>query len=240
MSVTDNDEIRRRDAPAPTAGGSLAAALVAFQKALPAVREAETAHVTSAKGSYRYDFAPLATVVAEVLPRLAAVGLAYTARPEVLDEGRMVLRAELLHVTGERLTATWPLPRDADAQRLGIAVSFARRYCLLALCGVAPGGDDAGPPHVPPAARSAPASAGDLSPPAGSDGSTDRTDDAQRRMRRLFALLRDSAVDDRMTWASGLLGREITSYGQLAATEVEQLIAALDQPRWRVSGEPAP
>ncbi|MBL8927069.1 MAG: ERF family protein [Pseudonocardia sp.] len=223
---------------AVTPGSGLAAALVEFQRALPAVREAETAHVTSAKGSYRYDFAPLATVVGEVLPRLAAVGLAYTARPEVLDGGRLVLRAELLHVDGERLSATWPLPGDADAQRLGIAVSFARRYCLLALCGVAPGGDDAGPLHAPPATRPA-TRRDDPSREAAAAGSGDRTDDQQRQMRRLFALLRDSPVDDRKAWASGLLGREVTSYGQLTGGEVERLIAALAGDRPHRAGRTA-
>ncbi|MGL5908716.1 MAG: RecT family recombinase [Phycicoccus sp.] len=48
------------------------------------------------------------------------------------------------------------------------------------------------------------------------------------QQKRLFALLRDTEIDDRWTWASGILGREVASYGQLTAADAETLIERLE------------
>lgn len=50
----------------------------------------------------------------------------------------------------------------------------------------------------------------------------------QPQQRKLFALLRDADIDDRFTWASGLLGREVTSYGQLTVGDAAHLIDRLE------------
>jgi len=45
--------------------------------------------------------------------------------------------------SGESLTGTVPVGRPGqDWQSLGGAITYARRYCLVAATGVAPGGDD--------------------------------------------------------------------------------------------------
>ena len=46
---------------------------------------------------------------------------------------------------------------------------------------------------------------------------------------KLFALLRKTDIDDRNGWASGVLGRDITSYGQLTVADAATLIKRLEQ-----------
>lgn len=51
---------------------------------------------------------------------------------------------------------------------------------------------------------------------------------SQEQMRKLFALIREADIEDRMTYASGLLNRDISSYGQLTAADAHQLIDNLE------------
>jgi hypothetical protein len=50
----------------------------------------------------------------------------------------------------------------------------------------------------------------------------------QKRMRRLFALLRDTEVGDRHEHATRVLGRPVGSYQSLTAGDVEHLIENLE------------
>lgn len=51
---------------------------------------------------------------------------------------------------------------------------------------------------------------------------------SQEQMRKLFALIREADIHDRMTYASRLLNRDISSYGQLTASDAHQLIDNLE------------
>ncbi len=129
-------------APVPT---SLAAALAEFQRDLPAVVKSETATVpTKTGGSYKYSYADLAKVSAVVLPRLGAVGLSYSAKPTLNADGKFVLAYRLLHVSGESESGEYPLPQSGTAQEHGSAITYARRYTLCSVTGVAPDEDDDG------------------------------------------------------------------------------------------------
>jgi len=66
--------------------------------------------------------------------------------------------------------------------------------------------------------------------PAGADVG-DRMTQAQQG--KLFALLREVDIDDRWAWASGLLNREVTSYGQLTVADAAVLIDNLEAPLGR-------
>lgn len=121
--------------------GQLAEALAAAQAELPRIGKDNTAQVRSEKGQYSYSYADLADVSAAVLPVLARNGLAWTTLPTVLD-GAFVLRYELLHTSGEALRGVYPLPNPGDPQKMGSAITYARRYTLCAVSGVAPDADD--------------------------------------------------------------------------------------------------
>lgn len=119
---------------------SLAAALAAFQAALPSVTKNRAGQARGARTRY----ADLAEVSSEVLPLLGAHGLSFSARPTLLDDGRFVLAYALRHETGGEDTGMYPLPQNAGPQDLGSALTYARRYTLMAVTGVAPDDDDDG------------------------------------------------------------------------------------------------
>lgn len=133
-----------------TKHGSLAAALAAFQADLPKV------HKGSSNTHFKSKYAALEDIALVVLPALAAQGLAWITRP-TQDDGALVLAYELRHESGESISGAYPLG-SGNHQQLGSAITYARRYCLSAVTGIAPDGDDDGNAAAqapPPAARNA-------------------------------------------------------------------------------------
>jgi hypothetical protein len=124
-----------------TEQSELTLALTKLQAALPAIGKDQKATVKSDKGSYTYNFADLASISAAVLPLLSGVGLAWTTRPTI-EDGKFVLRYQLRHVSGEVLEGTYPLPSASRPQEIGSAITYARRYALCAVTGIAPANDD--------------------------------------------------------------------------------------------------
>ena len=110
----------------------LAAALVRLQKDLPEVARNATGQV----GPRTYKYADLKAISDALLPRLAALGLAYTAAVKVLDSGSVVLRCSLLHESGQQIDSDFPIAPGAP-QTVGAAITYGRRYCLGALTGLA-------------------------------------------------------------------------------------------------------
>jgi hypothetical protein len=132
------------DPPVTEQYPNLASALCAFQANVPSVRKGNTAKVDSSKGSYSYDYADLSDVTDAALPRLAAVGLAWVTRPDTAEDGTMWMHYSLIHAsTGEALEGSVAVGRKGDRwQDLGGALTYARRYMLVSVTGIAPGGDD--------------------------------------------------------------------------------------------------
>lgn len=126
-----------------TPEAAFATALAEFQSAIPSVRKAQTAQVKSDKGNYSYGYADLTDITEAAAPLLAKAGLSFTAAPTLTEAG-FVLRYSLLHVAGHREGGDFPLPDPARSspQQIGSWLTYARRYCLCAVTGIAPGGDD--------------------------------------------------------------------------------------------------
>jgi ERF superfamily len=110
--------------------------LIAAQMAFDTVRK------ESINPHFRAKYADLATVIDAVLPALNANGFALT-QPVVRDETGMVLQTRLVHTSGQELVSEVPLPDAVQWQQWGSALTYARRYTLMALLGVAPEDDDA-------------------------------------------------------------------------------------------------
>lgn len=127
-----------------TAHTSLAEALAAVQTRLPAIAKGETAKVTSKRTGekYTYRYADLSDVSEAILPLLGANGLSWITRPTFNAAGKFVLAYELLHITDQSRTGEYPLPDGGTPQEIGSAITYARRYCLCSVTGVAPKDDD--------------------------------------------------------------------------------------------------
>ena len=141
---------------------SLSAALAAFQAELPSIAKDKSADA----GKYKYSFADLSDVSDAVLPVLGKHGLAWSTRP-TFEDGVFMLRYSLMHEGGQSVDGLYPLPAaNTPAQQMGGAITYARRYALCAVTGVAPGGDDtdAAPsaPNAVPEAKEPPEAWADM------------------------------------------------------------------------------
>jgi len=113
-----------------------AKAFVAAQKATEAVHKANT------NPAFKSKYADLAAVVEAVVPALNAAGVAVLQGPEF--DGEMVtVETMLIHESGASCSSRMSIrPAKLDAQGVGSAVTYARRYALLAITGAAPIDDD--------------------------------------------------------------------------------------------------
>ena len=96
--------------------------------------------------AFRQSYATLAAVDDAARPHLAANGIAVVSAP-TYDDARKVVSVEtrLIHSSGQWLGTSCSAPvAKADAQGIGSAITYLRRYTLSALAGVAPGDDDDG------------------------------------------------------------------------------------------------
>jgi hypothetical protein len=115
---------------------SLAKAFVAAQKATESVKKAAT------NPAFKSKYADLAHVVEGVIPALNAAGVGVLQFPTF--DGQMVaVTTTLLHESGASVTSTLAMrPTKNDPQGVGSAITYARRYSLLAMTGAAPEDDD--------------------------------------------------------------------------------------------------
>lgn len=93
---------------------------------------------------FKSKFASLANVRDTVVPILSKHGISVTQWPEN-DEGKAVVTTMLTHSSGQWMSSTFGVPASkADAQGFASAVTYARRYSLMACTGVVGDTDDDG------------------------------------------------------------------------------------------------
>ena len=141
--------------------GAIAAALA---KAQGAMRGATRENLNP---FFKSKYADLASVVAAIREPFSANGLAYTQVMHHTGQQDVSVETIILHESGEWIsggTLTLPVSK-ADAQGVGSAVTYARRYSLQAAVGLAAEDDDGNA-----ATKAAPpARAKDTPPPPPSD-----------------------------------------------------------------------
>lgn len=115
----------------------VAAALVQAQKAFgPALK-------TNTNPHFKSKYADLSACVEAVIDALNAHGIALIQRNVPTDSG-VCIETVFVHESGEMLSSG-PLHVPAakqDPQGYGSALTYARRYSLMAACGIAPEDDD--------------------------------------------------------------------------------------------------
>lgn len=114
----------------------LAKALVAAQKATESIKKAAT------NPAFKSKYADLAHVVEGVVPALNTAGVMVLQCPGY--DGEFVsVTTTFLHESGSSVTSTLNMrPSKSDPQGIGSAITYARRYALLAMSGSAPEDDD--------------------------------------------------------------------------------------------------
>jgi hypothetical protein len=152
--------------------GELAAALAKAQGAIKGAVKA------SDNGFYKTKYADLPAVMDACRMALSSNGIAVVQTTDLADRGQAdaVLVTTLIHSSGQWISGNYPIrPAKGDPQGFASAVTYARRYALMAIAGVvAENEDDDGEaavgrdskPYVPPAATKAPVSDNKAAPSA--------------------------------------------------------------------------
>jgi hypothetical protein len=221
--------------------GGIVAALVAFQSELPKIGKVSQAQY----GAY----ADLADVSSILLPALALHGIAYTAHlVQDDDDNRLTLVAALRHTSGETIECQWPVALQGP-QAMGSAFTYGRRYCLLAMCGAHPAGEDddaqlAGKDHAklakdtvkaPRKATRTSSTRDDpqdvwIEPRPVSDLDRPGAEITEPQIRKLGALMREAGIVERIAaldYVASVIGREVSSRRELTRDEAGEVIDAL-------------
>lgn len=213
-----------------TTVGGINAALADLQTQLPHISKDNTAKVPTKTGpGYQYKYADLAQISREVLPLMGKLGLSFTSRPTLAAEGRLVLAYELRHVSGELLEGVYPLPERGTPQEVGGAITYARRYCLCAVTGVAPDDDDEDAVLAEQAARKQRVERVEERLAAAQVPAEPRiTAEQQRTMQTLFP---EAGVagdkSKKLEYAISVVKRKIGSATELTQVEADKVIGAL-------------
>jgi len=111
---------------------------IALAKAQSEMSSPEKNKVAENK-SFKYRYADLPAVIEACMPALNANGIAVTQTIQNGEAGGTYLLTRLLHTSGQSISGETPLIfNHTDMKALGGAMSYARRYALMALTGLAP------------------------------------------------------------------------------------------------------
>jgi len=124
-----------------------------------AIGELQNVAKTANNPYFKSKYAPLDAIVDATRPVLAKHGLAIQQMP-VFSEGKAGVETTILHKAGHSTSSTLLLPlKDMSPQGVGGAITYARRYALAAVCGLATEDDLDGNEHLGAKTTEAPRSA---------------------------------------------------------------------------------
>lgn len=114
-----------------------------------AIGELQNVAKTASNPYFKSKYAPLEAIVDATRPVLLKHGLAITQSP-LFMEGMAGVETTIIHKAGHSTTTTLLLPlKDQSPQGVGGAITYARRYSLAAVCGLATEDDLDGNEHLP-------------------------------------------------------------------------------------------
>jgi hypothetical protein len=236
--------------------GSIAAALAKAQAELTNPEKSLVATIRSPfhrEGDRTFRYAPLSSgldIVRKGLGRHEVATIQTTAIDK--DAGLVRLTTVLAHSSGEWISSEWPVCPIADmacARRMGAALTYARRYALFTLVGIA-GEDDLdapdldgiskirveGPPRSDPRSRSkahAPIASRSGASSARSGASVLTVDQSAMLRERLLAqLVAIHSSDEAAVWA-----RENLSAKNTLTTDDAQIVEQQFQSRVSTIGD---
>lgn len=91
---------------------------------------------------FKQKYADLGAVCDAVMDKLSEQGIGVIQWP-VSDQNGVGVETVLIHSSGEWLSGEYTLPlAKQDPQAAGSAITYARRYALMAICGIVPEDDD--------------------------------------------------------------------------------------------------
>jgi hypothetical protein len=127
-------------------------AMAEFQRRCPSIKKTATAQIATAKGYYSYRYAALDEIMEVIRPLLGELGLSVSWSTRV-EPQRVIISCRIAHVLGHSENSgevSMPIADSQDrsggnpAQKVGSALTYARRYSLLCVTGLSPEDDDDG------------------------------------------------------------------------------------------------
>ena len=125
-------------------------AMAEFQKTCPSIKKTATAKISTRSGpGYSYRYAPLDEITSTIQPVMGELGLSISWRSRV-EPDQVIVSCRVSHVLGhheESGDIAIPIVQGdgtgaTPPQRVGIATTYAKRYSLLGIIGMAPEDDD--------------------------------------------------------------------------------------------------
>jgi len=141
---------------------------------------------------YEYKYADISDVLASLLPTLSRNEI-MTVQSTYIADGGLYLTTRLAHSSGQWIESDYPVCAiNGDHQKMGGAMTYARRYALSSIAGVAPDedADGQGAEELPQAKR-----AGGASKPA-SNGPLESQRSCQAAINSRFIAAPDVATLD--------------------------------------------
>ena len=228
--------------------GAIAAALAKAQAEITNPEKSLTATIRSPilrESDRTFRYAPLSSGLDIVRKTLGQHEIATVQTTAIDSEAGLIrLTTILAHSSGEWMSSDWPvcpISETAAPHRMGAALTYARRYALFTLVGIAGEDDldapDLTPPTVPESGPERPVTANNI---ARNGGSTRQNGKAQTttlkplldpdgsaalRDQLLTAVDRLSSADAAAAWAHGIMAAK-NSLAAVDARRVEDAFAA--------------
>ena len=190
-------------------------AMAQFQLRCPAIKKTASAKIqTRTGGSYTYRYAPLDEIMGAIQPVMGPLGLSVSWRSRV-EPDKVIVSCRVSHTFGhheESGEIAMPIVQGdgtgaTPPQRVGIAATYAKRYALLGIIGMAPeDDDDAGLPTPMDAGR-----AEDQIPLPGQGIIT------EPQIKRFYAIARGTKP---VAWTEDQIYDLLTSYKLNAVAEI--------------------
>jgi len=118
------------------------------------------AHKGKANPFFKSVYADLSSVVTAIREPLSSNGLSFIQATEPSDKDEIRVITMLMHESGEWLSSTIAIHvSKADAQGYGSAITYAKRYSVLAMFGLGTEDDDGNKASNPPTSSPKPATA---------------------------------------------------------------------------------
>jgi hypothetical protein len=204
----------------------LAVALVAAQAVMPDVPKGSLGQIGQAKVPY----SNLGDVLETVRPVLHEHGLAFIQFPGNGDNGMTQVTTRLVHVSGQWMEGTVSMPSGGNgAQGVGSAITYARRYSLMSVLGLASEDDDgkaaSQQQRQQPAARQPKPPARPADPDAPPRGTV--TDAQIRAMGAAFTGAGIKDRDKRIDYIRQVVLRSVMSSTELSSQEAGKVLDKL-------------
>jgi hypothetical protein len=169
---------------------------------------------TSINPHFNSRFAKLDACIEAVIDSLHKNGLALLQKTHEYEKG-VAVETILMHESGEQISGgIFAVPANKqDPQGYGSALTYARRYSLMAVCGIAPEDDDGNAASKPKPAEKK------MQIPANVGGMDyfDKCDEQERALILDFAMEIEGAETDQATFDAYTKAKQMLDTDQMAA-----------------------